>query len=214
MLNERTLKNVTEMLEKRYYNAFCVLEYATPFELLIATILSAQCTDKRVNIITNKLFKLYNTPEDFAALEPIELEPHIKSAGVYRNKALAIVMASRRLVEHYNGKVPNNMKELMTLRGVGRKTANVVISNAFGGDAIAVDTHVFRVSNRIGLAHAKNPFETEKQLMEALPKESWSRFHHYLIWHGRNVCKAQRPLCGICDINIWCEYNNKNKKEK
>lgn len=211
MLDKWTIKKVSEVLEDKYYGAFCALNFKTPFELLVATILSAQCTDKRVNIITEKLFKIYNTPEQFAALEPYELEPHIKSAGVYKNKALAIVMASRRLMEHYDGKVPNDMKELMTLRGVGRKTANVVISNAFGGDAIAVDTHVFRVSNRIGLADAKTPYDTEMQLMEALPKESWSRFHHYLIWHGRNVCKAQRPLCDVCEISKWCRYANDKK---
>jgi endonuclease-3 len=214
MLGENDLKKITEILEGKYYNAYCALNFRTPFELLIATILSAQCTDKRVNIITEKLFKLYNTPQQFAALEPVELEPLIKSAGVYKNKALAIVMASRRIIEHYGGEVPSDMEELMTLRGVGRKTANVVISNAFGGDAIAVDTHVFRVSNRIGLANAKTPYETEMQLMEALPKESWSRFHHYLIWHGRNICKAQRPLCDICYINNWCEYYIKSEKEE
>ena len=214
MLEGKSIKKIADVLEEKYYGAFCALEFSTPFELLIATILSAQCTDKQVNKITGRLFKLYNTPGQFAALEPQELEPHIKSAGVYKNKALAIVMASRRLMEHYGGKVPNDLEELMTLRGVGRKTANVVISNAFGGDAIAVDTHVFRVSNRIGLADAKTPYETEMQLMEALPKESWSRFHHYLIWHGRNVCKAQRPLCDICEINTWCEYYNNKEKGK
>lgn len=212
MLEEKAKKNILEVLEDKYYGAYCALEYNTPFQLLVATILSAQCTDKRVNIITNKLFEIYNTPEDFAALEPLELEPHIKSAGVYRNKALAIVMTSRRLIEHYGSQVPNDLKELMTLRGVGRKTANVVISNAFGGDAIAVDTHVFRVSNRIGLANAKTPFDVEKQLMEALDKDSWSKFHHYLIWHGRTLCKAQRPLCDLCEINKWCKYNNQKKK--
>jgi endonuclease-3 len=214
MLKSKYIKKITEILEEKYYGAYCALNFKSPFELLIATILSAQCTDKQVNKITGRLFKLYNTPEQFASLEPAELEPHIKSAGVYRNKALAIVMASRRLVEHYGSRVPNDLKELMTLRGVGRKTANVVISNAFGGDAIAVDTHVFRVSNRIGLADAKTPYDTEMQLMEALPQQSWSRFHHYLIWHGRNVCKAQRPLCDICEISTWCEYYNNEVKGK
>ena len=214
MLNKKALEKITEILEDKYYGAFCALNFRSPFELLVATILSAQCTDKRVNIITEELFKKYNTPQQFAALEPKELEPWIKSAGVYKNKALAIVMASRRLVEHYGGEVPDDLDELMTLRGVGRKTANVVISNAFGGDAIAVDTHVFRVSNRIGLADAKNPYDTEMQLMEALPKDSWSKFHHYLIWHGRNVCKAQSPKCEICEISTWCKYYNENIKDK
>ncbi len=214
MLDQNAKKHITEILEEKYYDAYCALNYSTPFELLVATILSAQCTDKRVNIITEKLFKIYNTPQQFAALEPIELEPHIKSAGVYKNKALAIVMASRRIMEHFGGEVPRDMEDLMSLRGVGRKTANVVISNAFGGDAIAVDTHVFRVSNRIGLADAKTPYDTEMQLMQELPKESWSRFHHYLIWHGRNICKAQRPLCDVCYINEWCEFYNNVKKEE
>ncbi len=205
-MNKKFKENILNTLEDNYFDAYCALEFGNPFELLVATILSAQCTDKQVNKATSRLFKIYNTPKDFAKLEPYQLEPFIKSCGVYKNKALAIVMTSRKLLNDFDGIVPNDLEKLMTLRGVGRKTANVVISNAFGGDAIAVDTHVFRVSNRIGLAESKNPFETEKQLMEEIDKDKWSKFHHYLIWHGRNVCRARNPLCEVCEINEWCKY--------
>ena len=208
-MKENAKQNIVKTLEEMYFGAYCALNFTNPFELLIATILSAQCTDIQVNKVTSELFKKYNTPDDFAKLEPHQLEPYIKSVGVYKNKALAIVMASRKIIDDYNGKVPNDMNKLLTLRGVGRKTANVVISNAFGGDAIAVDTHVFRVSNRIGLTDADNVLDTEKQLMEAIPKDTWSKLHHYLIWHGRNICKARNPLCDICNINTWCKYYEK-----
>lgn len=209
MISDYKRKNILNTLEEIYYGAYCELNYSNPFELLVATILSAQCTDKQVNKVTSRLFKIYNTPEDFAALMPEQLEPHIKSCGVYKNKALAIVMTSRKLLQDFGGQVPNDMKKLMTLRGVGRKTANVVMANAFGHDAIAVDTHVFRVSNRLGIVQGKNPFDTEKQLMEAIDKDKWTRFHHYLIWHGRRLCKARNPLCDICEINRWCKYYEK-----
>jgi endonuclease III len=210
MIDKNSKENILSKLENDYYGAYCKLEHENPFELLIATILSAQCTDVRVNIVTSRLFKTYSTPKDFAMLEPYQLEPLIKSCGVYKNKALAIVMTSRKLLEDFAGEVPSDMKDLMSLRGVGRKTANVVMANAFGKDAIAVDTHVFRVSNRIGLANADNVFDTEKQLMKAIQKDKWSRFHHYLIWHGRSVCKARKPLCEICSINRWCKYYEKS----
>jgi endonuclease-3 len=209
MFSEYQKKNIINTLEEMYYGAYCELNYTNPFELLVATILSAQCTDRQVNKVTSRLFKIYNTPEDFASLDPCQLEPHIKSCGVYKNKALAIVMMSRKLLQDFGGQVPNDMKKLMSLRGVGRKTANVVMANAFGEDAIAVDTHVFRVSNRIGIVQGKTPLDTEKQLMEVIEKDRWTRFHHYLIWHGRRVCKARNPLCDICEINRWCKYYEK-----
>ncbi|MCK5128591.1 MAG: endonuclease III, partial [Clostridiales bacterium] len=146
----------------------------------------------------------------FSETCPYQVESYIKSCGVYKNKALAIVMTSRQLLSDYQGIVPNDINKLMSLRGVGRKTANVVLSNAFGEDAIAVDTHVFRVSNRIGLAEGETPIAVEKQLMKAIPKDKWSRFHHYLIWHGRAICKARTPLCEVCSINKWCKYYEKS----
>lgn len=212
MIDNNKKEKILEKLEAKYYGAYCALEYANPFELLIATILSAQCTDKQVNKVTSSLFEKFRNPKDFAFLEPYQLEPYIKSCGVYKNKALAIVMTCRKLLSDFNGKVPNDMKKLMSLRGVGRKTANVVLSNAFGEDAIAVDTHVYRVSKRIGLAEGENTLDVEKQLMLTIPKEKWSNFHHYLIWHGRAVCKARTPLCEICEINVWCKYYEKSKK--
>lgn len=203
------IEKTLEALEKVYYDTTCALEFENPFELLISTILSAQCTDKQVNKITEPLFRLFPSPADFARLEPEELEPHVKSCGFYRNKARNIVLACRALIEKYGGNVPDNMEDLTLLPGVGRKTANVVLSNAFGVDAIAVDTHVFRVSNRIGFVHARTPEETEKQLMTSIPKEKWSNAHHWLIWHGRRVCHARKPDCVNCPVLEWCEYAGK-----
>jgi endonuclease III len=198
-----------EALEKMHFDATCALEFENPFELLISTILSAQCTDKQVNKVTSKLFVLFPSPLDFARLEPEQLEPHVNSCGVYKHKARNIVLTCRSLVERFGGEVPHTMEELTTLPGVGRKTANVVLSNAFGVDAIAVDTHVFRVANRIGLVQAKTPEEAEKQLMERIPKEKWSKAHHWIIRHGRQVCHARSPECGRCPVFLWCEYPGK-----
>jgi endonuclease III len=208
-MESEAIEKTLESLENVYYSATCALEFENPFELLISTILSAQCTDKQVNKVTEKLFKLFPGPADFARLEPEELEPHVKSCGFYITKARNIVLACRSLLENYGGKVPDTIEELIKLPGVGRKTANVVLSNAFGKDAIAVDTHVFRVSNRIGLAHAKTAEETEKQLRVNIPKEKWSRAHHWLIWHGRQVCHARKPECAGCPVLPWCEYQGK-----
>lgn len=198
-----------EVLEREYADAVCALNFSTPFELLVSTILSAQCTDKQVNKITEKLFKQFACPEDFASLTPEELEPHIMSCGFYKNKARNIVLTSRALLDRFGGEVPRTMEELASLPGVGRKTANVVLSNAFGQDAIAVDTHVFRVTNRLGLVRAKTPEETEHQLMERLPQGKWSQAHHWLIWHGRQVCHARKPECARCPVSVWCEYPGK-----
>ena len=180
------------------------LEFSTPYELLIAVILSAQCTDERVNKITRKLFENYNTPEKMVALSNSELEKYIFSCGLYKSKAEHILSASRDILEKFDGQVPNDLESLRTLAGVGRKTANVVYSVAFKGDAIAVDTHVFRVSNRIGLANAKNVLQTERALMNILDKRDWSRAHHYLIYLGRSFCKASKPDCANCPINEFC----------
>jgi len=206
-------QRIVEKLEEMYPNAKCALNHRTPFELLVATILSAQCTDVRVNIITSTLFQSYNTPKDFAQMTYEELEPLIKSCGVYKNKSRSIINTSRILLENYSSQVPNTVDELMKLPGVGRKTANVVLSNAFNQNAIAVDTHVFRVSNRLGLANAKNVFDTEQQLMAAIPEEKWSDSHHNLIFHGRQICTARNPKCDICELSAFCKYYNENKTQ-
>ncbi|MEQ6359778.1 endonuclease III [Thermoanaerobacter wiegelii] len=202
---EEALK-VIEILKNTYPNAKSGLKFTNPFELLIATILSAQCTDKRVNIITDRLFKKYKTPEDFLKLTPEELQEEIRECGLYRNKSKSILETCKILKEKYDSKVPETLEELMTLPGVGRKTANVVLSNAFSKQAIAVDTHVFRVSNRIGLADSKDVFTTEKQLMELIPENLWSLSHHLLIHHGRNLCTARKPKCDECPVNHLCLY--------
>lgn len=181
------------------------LNFSSPFELLIAVILSAQCTDERVNKVTAKLFEKYCTPESMLTLTEKELEGYIFSCGLYKTKAKHILSASRDIVDKFNGQVPNDLDGLRSLDGVGRKTANVVYSVAFKGDAIAVDTHVFRVSNRIGLAKAKNVLNTEKQLMENIDKKDWSRAHHYLIYLGRSYCKASKPDCENCPIKEYCD---------
>lgn len=184
-----------------------LLHFETPFEALIATMLSAQSTDKRVNAVTSKLFKVANTPKDFANMDINELENWIKSIGIYKNKAKNIKETSKILVQDYQGEVPNKKSELIKFPGVGNKTANVVLANAFDIPAFAVDTHVFRVSNRIGLADGKNVEQTEAQLTENVPKKDWNITHKRLITHGRAICKARNPLCEECELNKLCLYN-------
>ena len=190
------------------------LKYSTPYELLVAVILSAQCTDERVNKVTEKLFKEYNTPQKMLTLSQEKLQEYIFSCGFYRNKAKHILSASKDIIDKFNGEVPNNLEALRTLAGVGRKTANVVYSVAFKGDAIAVDTHVFRVSNRIGLVKASDPYKTELALMKILDKKDWSRSHHYLIYLGRSYCKAGKPDCENCPICSLCEKKIIKRKDK
>ncbi len=192
-----------------YPDAKPALEFNSPYELLVAVILSAQCTDERVNKVTKVLFEKYNTPEKMLSLTPPELEKYIFSCGFYRNKAAHILSASRDILEKYGGNVPDNLEELRTLAGVGRKTANVVYAVAFGGDAIAVDTHVFRVSNRLGIAEGKTPDKVEDGLCAVLPKSEWSKAHHYLIYHGRRVCHSQKPDCPNCTLKEYCKFYNK-----
>ncbi len=189
-----------------YPDAKPALLYNTPYELLVAVILSAQCTDERVNKVTAVLFKEHNTPEKMLELTQEELEKYIFSCGFYHNKAAHILAASRDILEKFGGEVPSTLDGLKTLAGVGQKTANVVFSVAFGGDAIAVDTHVFRVSNRLGIAEGKTPAKVEEGLRAAIPQELWSKAHHYLIWHGRKVCHSQRPDCGNCTLKDFCKY--------
>ena len=202
----KDINKILDILEQTYPDAKCELNYTTPFELLVATILSAQCTDVRVNIVTGELFKKYNTPEAFSKLSVSQISEEIKTCGLYKSKAEKIKQTSVMLCNLYNGEVPDDMDKLVELPGVGRKTANVVLSNAFGHDAIAVDTHVFRVSNRIGIVHTTAPEKTEFELMKAIPKKRWAHAHHLMIFHGRRLCKARKPECSECPIKSYCDY--------
>ena len=214
-MDSAKVSKILDALMELYPEAKAELHFSNPYETLIATILSAQCTDKRVNMVTEKLFRLYPDAYAMSKLEPEELEPHIKSCGLYHYKARNIVAASRALVEQFGGQVPCDRKQLMSLPGVGQKTAGVVLLAAFGDDQIPVDTHVFRVSNRIGLAHADTPKGVEEQLRQTLPQEIWSHAHHLLIWHGRRCCSARKPACERCPLmeNNLCEYKNENTEE-
>lgn len=207
----KNINKILDILEETYPDAKCELNYTTAFELLIATILSAQCTDVRVNKVTEEMFKKYNTPEAFAKLSVEEISEEIKSCGLYKSKAQKIKETSSKICELYNGQVPDSLDELIKLPGVGRKTANVVLSNAFGQDALAVDTHVFRVANRIGMVNTTTPEKTEFPLMKVIPKKRWSHSHHLLIFHGRRICKARKPECEICPIQKYCKYYKENK---
>ena len=204
-MDEKT-SSILRELSSLYPDAKPALKYGTPYELLVAVILSAQCTDERVNKVTEVLFKEHNTPQTMIQLTQEELERYIFSCGFYHNKAAHILSASHDILEKFAGRVPDTLEELKTLAGVGQKTANVVYAVAFGGDAIAVDTHVFRVSNRLGLAEGKTPAKVEEGLCKALPKSEWSKAHHYLIYHGRRVCHSQRPDCENCTLKNFCEY--------
>lgn len=209
MPRKKTKKEVVEILDKLsilHPDAHCELVHSSAFELLVATILSAQCTDVRVNIVTEEMFKKYNTPEQFASLTIKEIEEMIKTCGLYKSKAKKIKEASTIIVEKFGVEVPDTLEELVTLPGVGRKTAGVVLSNAFGVPAIAVDTHVFRVSNRIGIVKENTPEKTEFALMKAIPKDRWTHSHHLLIFQGRRVCKARKPECESCNITEYCNY--------
>lgn len=206
MLSPRDRQKVLRELETHYGKTTTALKYNSDFQLLVATIMSAQSTDDQVNKITAELFREHPDADSIALLSVEELQNKIKRVGLYRNKAKNILAAAKMLLEKYDGEVPRTREELMKLPGVGRKTANVVMSVAFGIPAIAVDTHVFRVANRIGLAEAKTPEETEQQLMKAIPKEKWAAAHHWLIWHGRKICKAQKPRCEACFLTPYCRY--------
>ena len=202
---------VMEELRKLYPEARPELSFSNPFETLVATILSAQCTDKRVNLVTSRLFPMYPDAFAMAKLEPQDLEPLIRECGLYRNKARNIVAASRALVEQYGGRVPSTRSELMALPGVGQKTAGVVLLAAFGDDQIPVDTHVFRVSRRIGLSDGNTPEKVEEQLRELLDRDIWSLGHHLIIWHVRRCCHARRPECDRCPLDDGlCEKHLEN----
>lgn len=200
----RVLK-IIELLEKAHPDAKIALNYTNPLELLIATILSAQCTDKRVNIVTEKLFKKYRKAEDYAKADLKELEEDIKSTGFYRNKAKNIKRCCQILIEKFGSQVPKTMKEMLELPGVARKTANIVLANAYGVvEGIAIDTHVRRLSQRLGLTDEVDANKIEGDLMKIVPKDKWMRFADLLIFHGRRICKAKKPKCDICVINHVC----------
>lgn len=210
-MEQDKITNILQELARLYPDAAPALHFSTPYELLVAVILSAQCTDERVNKVTAELFKKHNTPQTMLELTQEELEKYIFSCGFYRNKAAHILSASHDILEKYDGEVPSEHAQLKTLAGVGQKTANVVYAVAFNGDAIAVDTHVFRVSNRLGIAKGKTPDKVEQGLNEAIPQNLWSKAHHYLIYHGRRVCHSQRPDCEGCTLKEWCEYYNEKR---
>jgi endonuclease-3 len=196
---------IIELLEKEYPDAKTALNYSNPLELLVATILSAQCTDKRVNTVTESLFKKYKTAKDYADADLRELEEDVRPTGFYRNKARNILKSCRLLVEKFDSQVPETMEELLELPGVARKTANIVLSNAYGViEGIAVDTHVRRLSKRLRLTENKKPDKIEKDLMEIVPKNYWKRITDLLIFHGRNICVARKPKCGLCVLNKMC----------
>ena len=203
-------KKLLSILEATYSDARVTLDFKNPFQLLIATILAAQCTDERVNQVTKGLFKRYPTPKAFAEADPADLEEAIRSTGFYRNKAKSIIGCCQRLVECYGGQVPRTMDDLISLPGVWRKTANIVLGNAFGiAEGIAVDTHATRVANRLGLAQSDKQDEIEQQLCRVVPREKWTLITHLLIFHGRTICKAQRPDCPRCPVRHLCPWPHK-----
>ena len=206
MIKQDDVIKVLDILEKTYPDAECALNHKNVYELIVAVALSAQTTDKSVNQVSPALFERYPDAEALAAAEPSEVEEYIKRIGMYRTKAKNIVAMAQKICRDFGGKVPNDYASLISLPGVGRKTANVVLAVGFGQQRIAVDTHVFRVANRIGLADEKDVLKTELSLMERVPEERWSRTHHSLIFHGRQCCDARKPKCDSCPVNIYCEY--------
>ena len=214
--NKDFAKKIIDILKKEYPKVKSALEYSNPFELLISTILSAQCTDERVNIVTKELFKKYKKPQDFVILSNTELEKEIFSTGFYKQKAKSIKACCEELISNHKGKVPTDFNELVKLSGVGRKTASVIAGNAFGIPAIAVDTHVKRLSNLLGFIDSQNPDKIEIRLKELLPESYWINSSHWLVTHGRKICIANRPKCNECVIGDLCPsfVSTSNKKKK
>jgi len=203
--------NIIKTLSKDIPDSTIALKFSSPLELLIATILSAQCTDVRVNEVTKDLFKRYRSAKDYAEVDIKKLEEDIRPTGFYRNKAKAIQKCCSDLMERFSGGVPKTLEELVTLPGVGRKTANVVLGNAFGIPGIVVDTHVHRVSQRVGLTKNDDPVKIEFDLMKIVPDGEWTHFSNLLVWHGRKTCAARKPLCDQCVIRKWCDDGNQLK---
>jgi len=209
---ENRVKEIINILSKEIPDSRVALRSSKPLELLIATILSAQCTDVKVNQVTETLFKKYHSVKDYAKADLTGLEEEIRPTGFYRNKAKSVKKCCQELVARFGGEVPKTLEELVTLPGVGRKTANVILGNAFGTPGIVVDTHVHRVSQRIGLTKNDDPVKIEFDLMEIVPKDEWTHFSNLLIWHGRRTCIARKPLCGQCPIRRLCDYGSKKTK--
>ncbi len=213
MYNKNSAKKIIEILKDFYPDATCSLNFSTPFELVVATILSAQCTDERVNKTTPYIFPYYSTPKDFANIEIEELEKLIHPCGFYKNKAKNIKACAQKLIDNFNGIVPKTAKELVSLPGIGRKTANVVMLEAFGiSEGIAVDTHAKRISNLIGLSKESNPIKIEQDLLKIFLKKDIKDVNHLFVWHGRNICIARKPQCYKCPIKEYCEFYNINNK--
>lgn len=208
-MSEDRVKKILSLLEKAYPDAGIVLNYKTPLELLIATILAAQCTDERVNRVTGTLFKKYKTANDFADALQNVLEQEIRSTGFYKNKAKNVIACCKQMVEQFNGNVPDNLEDLITLPGVGRKTANVLLGSVFGKQAIAVDTHVFRVSHRLELAKSNDPDKVEQELCRIIPQEKWTKTCLVIGAHGRRTCIAKKPLCNLCVVEKLCNSDDK-----
>lgn len=211
-MDKKNVIKIIEILKKEYPEARCSLDFTTDFEMAIAVMLSAQCTDERVNLITPNLFKIANTPEAFDKIDISELEKLIYSAGFYKNKAKNIKLLSKELIKKYNGKLPNDIEKLVNLPGIGRKSANVIMLEAFNNPVgIAVDTHVKRISKRIGLSNEELPIKIEKDLLKLIPKEYYKDVNHIFIYHGRKICKSQRPNCKQCPIKDYCKFGSKEK---
>jgi len=200
---ERVLK-IIEIFDKIYGDADCTLDFKSPLQLLIATQLAAQCTDARVNIVTKDLFKKYTCVEDFANADLQELEQDVKSTGFYRNKAKNIIACCQRIISEFGGEVPDNLEDLLTLAGVGRKTANLVLGDIFGVPGVVVDTHATRISNLLGLTKQQDPYKIELDLQKVIPTERWGKFCRQMVFHGREYCIARRPKCDICPIGELC----------
>jgi endonuclease-3 len=201
---------ILQRLDEAYPNVTCALEHETPFQLLISTILSAQCTDETVNRVTKTLYQKYRTPRDFAYANPAELEVEIRPTGFFRNKTKSVIGTSKKILEEFGGEVPRTMEQLLTLPGVARKTANVVLGTAFGiAVGVVVDTHVTRLANRLDLSRNSDPKKIEQDLMQVIPQDRWILFSHQLIWHGRRVCQARKPRCIDCNLESLCYARDK-----
>jgi len=212
MQEELRIQEVLQRLAAEHGGKRIALQFQNPLQLLIATILAAQCTDERVNAVTVRLFRKYPSADSFARANLDELEQDIRPTGFFHNKARAITGCCREIVESFGGKVPSHLEDLVRLPGVGRKTANIVLGNAFGQQAIAVDTHVFRVSHRLGLAFASNPDKVEEELAAIIPRQHWTEATHWLVWHVRTICQAKKPLCASCVVYDLCPWEGKPRK--
>ena len=213
MMKKNNIKDFVQILKNTYPDATCSLDFETPFQMVVAVMLSAQCTDERVNKTTPQLFERCKTIQDFANIDITELESIIHPCGFYKNKAKNIKLCATQVIENFNGEVPRTMNELLSLAGVGRKSANVILLEAFGiANGIAVDTHAKRISNRIGLSYEKEPEKIERDLLKIFPQDSLKDINHLFMWHGRNTCDSRKPRCEQCTVKNFCEYYKKNCK--